>query len=102
MAAAISQATLDKITDRLNVIAGVELQNPEKAVELVAEKFDLVEDERAAIMKNLISGGDVSQWGLTNAVTALANDVASYDRAVELETIGGKVAGLSANQFGNN
>jgi hypothetical protein len=100
--AAISQATLDKITDRLNVIAGVTLQNPEKAVELVAEKFDLIEEERAAIMRNLISGGDVSQWGLTNAVTALANDVASYDRAVELETIGGKVAGLSANQFGNN
>lgn len=100
--AAISQATLDKITERLSAIAGVTLQNPEKAVELVAEKFDLIEDERAAVMRNLIAGGDVSQWGLTNAVTALANEVASYDRAVELETIGGKVAGLSASQFGNN
>lgn len=100
--AAISQATLDRITDRLNAIAGVKLENPEKAVELVAERFDLVEDERAAVMRNLISGGDVSQWGLTNAVTALANDVASYDRAVELETIGGKVAGLPAQVFGNN
>jgi hypothetical protein len=100
--AAISQATLDKITERLNAIAGVTLADPQKAVELVAERFDLVEDERAAVMRNLISGGDVSQWGLTNAVTALANDVASYDRAVELETIGGKVAGLPAQLFGNN
>lgn len=100
--AAVSQATLDKVAVRLNAIAGVELQNPEQAVELVAERFDLLEDERAAVMKNLISGGDVSQWGLTNAVTALANDVASYDRAIELETIGGKVAGLPAQVFGNN
>jgi hypothetical protein len=100
--AALSQATLDKITTRINAIAGVELKNPEEAVKLVAERFDLVEDERSAVMRNLIAGGDVSQWGLTNAVTALANDVASYDRAVELETIGGKVAGLPAQIFGNN
>jgi hypothetical protein len=100
--AAISQATLDKVTDRLNAIAGVKLQNPERAVELVAERFDLIEDERAQIMRNLIEGGDVSQWGLTNAVTALANEVASYDRAVELEEIGGKVAGMAAQAFGNN
>lgn len=100
--AAISQATLDKIAQRLNAIAGVNLQNPEKAVELVAEKFDLIEDERAAVMRNLIAGGDVSQWGLTNAVTGLANDAVSYDRAVELETIGGKVAAMTPNQFGNN
>jgi hypothetical protein len=100
--AALSQATLDKITERINSIAGVTLQNPEKAVEIVAEKYDLVADERAAVMRNLISGGDVSQWGLTNAVTALANTVESYDRAVELEEIGGKIAGLAATNFGNN
>lgn len=100
--AAISQATLDRITERLNAIAGVTLANPDKAVELVAERYDLVEDEKAAVMRNLISGGDVSQWGLTNAVTALANDVKSYDRAVELEEIGGKIAGMPANVFGNN
>lgn len=102
MKAAVSQATLDRITERLNAIAGVTLKDPQKAVELVAERFDLVEDERAAVMRNLIAGGDVSQWGLTNAVTALANEVPSYDRAVELETIGGKVAGLHASAFGNN
>lgn len=100
--AAISQTTLDKITERLNAIAGVELKDPQKAVELVAERFGLVDDERAAVMKNLIAGADVSQWGLTNAVTALANEVPSYDRAIELETIGGKVAGLPGQIFGAN
>jgi hypothetical protein len=100
--AAISQATLDKITERLNRAAGVKLENPEKAVELVVEKYDLSTDERTQVMKNLIEGGDVTLWGLTNAVTRIANDVASYDRAVELEEIGGRVVALPAHTFGAN
>lgn len=100
--AGVSQVTLDKVMERINGIAAVRLPNPEKAVEVVAEKFDLTVDERTGVMANLIAGGDVSQWGLTNAVTALANDTASYDRAIDLETIGGKIAGLPGNIFGAN
>lgn len=99
---AVRQATLDKVADRLNGIAQVKLANPEKAVEEVAKRFDLLENERTGVMANLIAGGDVSQWGLTNAVTALAHTAQSYDRAVELETIGGKVATLNASIFGVN
>lgn len=100
--AAVSQTTLDKVVERLNGIAAVKLEEPEQAVELVADRFGLVEQERDLVMKNLITGGDVSQWGLTNAVTAAANVAASYDRAVDLETIGGKVAALSPKLFGAN
>lgn len=100
--AAVNQTTLDKITDRLNGVAQVRLQDPAKAVELVTKRFDISQDEGKGVMANLISGGDVSQWGLVNAVTALANTAASYDRAIELETIGGKVAMLTPGAFGNN
>ena len=68
----------------------------------VVEKYDLSSDERTQVMRNLIEGGDVTQWGLTNAVTRIANDVESYDRAVELEEIGGKVVALPAHTFGAN
>ena len=100
--AAVQQTTLNGIADRLNGIARVMLPDPEKAIELVARKFDLGEDERKGVMRNLIAGGDVSQWGLTNAVTALANEAESYDRTIDLETIGGKVAALPAGTFGLN
>lgn len=100
--AAVSQTNLDKIVERLNGIATVKLANPEGAVELVAKKFDLLETERNGVMANLIAGGDVTQWGLTNAVTALANEIGSYDRAIELETIGGKVAAMGSHLFGSN
>lgn len=100
--AGVSQLTLDKVMERINGIAATKLANPEKAVELVAERFDLTVAERQGVMANLIAGADVSQWGLTNAVTQLANEVESYDRAIDLETIGGKVAGLPASMFGSN
>jgi len=39
---------------------------------------------------------------MTNAVTALAHTAANYDRCVELETIGGRVAALPAGTFAQN
>lgn len=100
--AAVNQTTLDTVLDRLNGIAAVKLDNPEKAVELVSKKFDLAESESNGVMRNLIAGGDVSQWGLLNAVTALAHDCPNYDRTVEIEAIGGKIAGLAPAALGNN
>lgn len=100
--AAISQATLDKVTAKINEAAGVKLANPEGAVDLVVERYDLTNDERAGVMRNLIEGADVSKWGLVNAVTALANTAENYDRAVELETVGGKILALGAETFGRN
>lgn len=97
---AVSQDTLNRVLERLRGIAATELPDPEKAVEIVAEKFALVEDERAAVMKNLIAGGDVSQWGLVNAVTALAHTAKDYDRCVEIEGFGGKIAELPRATFG--
>jgi hypothetical protein len=99
---AMTQATLDTVVDRLNGIAAVKLENPENAVELVSKQFDLVESERNDVMRNLIAGGDVSQWGLLNAVTEIANTCKNYDRAIELETIGGKIASLPSTTFGAN
>ena len=51
------------------------------------------------MLKHLIQGGDLSAWGLGNAVTRAAQDVASYDRATEMESIGGKVIELSPAEW---
>lgn len=40
-------------------------------------------------MRHLINDGDLSHYGLTNAITRAAQDATSYDRAVELEEVGG-------------
>lgn len=74
--------------------------NPVEAVKLLAKKQSLTGFEETSILRNLIEGADLSRWGLINAVTATAKeDVLDYDRATELETLGGNLLMLPAPQF---
>ena len=47
----------------------------------------------------MIEGGDTSQYGLLNAVTAYSQDVSDYDRASELEELGGKIVDLTEAEW---
>ena len=73
--------------------------NPVKAVELLSNKFKLQQSESSGVLQHLIQGGDLSQWGLLNAVTRTAQDVESYDRATELEELGATVMSLPSAQW---
>lgn len=57
-------------------------------VKLAAPKFGFTQNESSGILDHLIRGGDLSLYGFSNAVTRYAQDVKSYDRSTELETIG--------------
>lgn len=61
-------------------------------VELSGKEYGLSQGEQDGVLKYLISGGDLSLYGLSNAVTRQSQDVDSYDRATELEGIGWKMA----------
>lgn len=100
--AAISSEAFDKVLGRMQETTGRAIeQDPETVVERLAESFKLTEPEQAAVLRNLWQGTDRSQWGLLNAVTAVANDsnLVSFDRAVELESIGGQILDLSPTQW---
>ena len=47
------------------------------------------------MLRHLIEGGDLSAYGLVNAVTHFAQDVDDYDRATEFEALGGTHARAS-------
>jgi hypothetical protein len=51
----------------------------------------LNQTERNGVLKHLIEGGDLSKYGLVNAVTRTGQDAESYDRATELELAGFKL-----------
>lgn len=70
---------------------GPRVERPAKAVEVLAKAVGLTGDESDSILERLIREQDYSRWGMLNAVTNLANDVESYDRASELENIGGQI-----------
>lgn len=73
--------------------------NPVKAIEVTKKTFGLSETQGSSIMKHLISGSDLSQWGLANAVTRTANDEDDYDKATDLERLGGQIIELNQRDW---
>lgn len=69
--------------------------DPEKVVEVTAKQFNLTESERGGVLRHLIDDGDLSRWGMINAITRQSQDVENYDRATELERTGGKLLEMS-------
>jgi hypothetical protein len=70
-----------------------------KTVELAAARFQLTEAERSGVLDHLIKGGDLSQYGLHSAVTRFSADVVDYDRASELERLGGRIIELPQGEW---
>ena len=98
---AFDTGTMTKRIEQMEVAAGRMI--PEKAVEKVMEivqkQHGLSDGERGSVFEHLIAGGNLSQYGLHAAVTRAAADVDNYDRATELEYLGGRVLELPANQW---
>ena len=95
---AFNELAFQKELDTLRVAAGIPIETIqlEDSVKEVTKKYVLSKDEGAGILRNLITGGDLSKWGLANAVTSLANNPEiGYDRAVELERVGGEVINMN-------
>ena len=69
------------------------------AVERLAKVERLSEGERAGVLTHLAAGGDLSKWGVLSAVTRQAEDVESYDRATELEELGGKILAYTDREW---
>jgi hypothetical protein len=85
-------ARLSVVLDQLRAEADIPLTaKPDRAVQVLAKANQLREAETQQILMNLLQSGDFTRWGVSNAVTLLAHDSESYDRAVELERLGGAI-----------
>lgn len=73
-----------------------------EVIEIVTDRFRLNETEGKSVLKHLAAGGDLSLFGLVNAVTRTAEDVESYDRAIEFERMGGEVLELPQTVWGKH
>lgn len=70
-----------------------------RAVEVLGSTLGLTQAEQGNVLRHLIEGGDLSQYGLINAVTRTAEDMESYDRASDLEALGGRVLDLTPAEW---
>lgn len=85
---------------KMQGLAGARITgDPVRVVEVLAQRVGTSESEQDGILRSLIEGGDLSAWGLLNAVTAQSHTARNYDRAVELEAAGGSLLDLSSNEW---
>ena len=91
--AAVDQARFAAIVDKMREAteATMEAKVVPQVVELASKEYGMTEAEGKGILGHLIAGGDLSLYGLANAVTRQAQDVESYDRSTELEATGYKI-----------
>ena len=70
-----------------------------KLVKLASKDFGIKDEESTGILQHLIEGKDLTLYGLSNAVTRHSQDVETYDRATQLESIGYKILSMPAPQW---
>ena len=98
--AAIEESRFAQVVGRLKEAAGIPITGKvTEVVELTARTYGINSDEQDSVLQHLIAGGDLSQYGLSNAITRASQDVESYDRATTLEGIGWQVAAMPAVQW---
>lgn len=98
--AAVSEVTFVHAAQKLQRTLDIPLLgDPVKSVEVLADRYSLNEAERTGVLRELITAGDLSGYGLVNAVTRSSQEIEDYDRATEMEAIGGKLIELSRSEW---
>lgn len=93
--ATLDGRVLDKIVAKLTAARGDAITgNPATLVEVFGKQQGLTEDERGGLLRHLTGSGEMTRYGLQWAVTRLAGEVEDYDRASDLERLGGHVIEL--------
>jgi len=69
------------------------------SVEMLSKSYSLNEAESSNVLDNFITGNNHTRWGMANAVTLASQKVDSYDRASELERVGGKILEMPATTW---
>ena len=98
--AAIEEARFSQIVGRLQESSQAKITGRiQDVVELTGKNYGLSTAEQDSILNYLIQGGDLSLYGLSNAITRSSQDVESYDRATTLEAVGWNVATMASSQW---
>ncbi|WP_326975575.1 hypothetical protein [Caproicibacter sp. BJN0012] len=96
MRTAVGEARFAKVIDKLREAAEVKISGPvPEVVELTSREFGFTKNEQTGILQHLIEGGDLSRYGLSNAVTRASQDAESYDRATALECASWQIVAMA-------
>jgi len=99
-AAVLGEIRFNEIAAKLaESVYGDKVIAPVAATQELQQRFSLTDAERDAVLRELTTAGDFSQWGLANSLTAAAKSAESFDRQAELEGLGWDVATLPTKEY---
>lgn len=84
------------IVTKMQEAAGERIESKDipAVVEVTAQHFGYTETTKAGILAHLIAGGDMTRYGLMNAITRQSQDEEDYERATQLEMDGATIIEL--------
>lgn len=74
-------------------------EQAERVVERLRRLKSFSQPEADGILRHLFEDGDLSKFGLSNAITRFSQDVESYDRASFFERVGGEIIAMSDTRW---
>ena len=90
VSASVDEAKFMLTVDKMRTAMDIKTcDNPVQTVEMLGDRYVLNKLERASVLRHFIMGNDFSHYGLVNAVTRSSQDIPDYNRATELERLGG-------------
>jgi hypothetical protein len=98
--AAFDRARFDALCDKIADTQNDKIEgDPVQVVKLATSRFNLSEATGTGILRHLIEGGDLSRFGLYNALTRASQDVEDYDDATALERHGAQIIELPQTEW---
>jgi len=83
-----------KWIDEINEVASIKVVKPTVAIEKIAKHFNLTKTQEENILNEFIDNSPNAgntQWGMSMAVTRIAQDEENYDNRIALEEVGAKL-----------
>jgi hypothetical protein len=96
---AFDKVQFNALIDKVEGTQADKIEDAVQVVQLTSKRWGLNETEGKGILKHLIEGASLTRFGLLNAITRQAQDVEDYDRATELERLGGEIIELPQNEW---
>lgn len=98
--AAFDRAKFDSLCEKIEGTRQEKIEGDlVQVVRKAGQRLGLSEGEGSAVLRALAEGGDLSRFGLYNAVTRASQDVEDYDRATDLEAVGAKIIELPKREW---
>ena len=98
--ASMNDETFSIIVQQLARASEIPVEIPaSEAVQRLSKKYTFNQNEQDNVLASLLVENDLTMYGLSNAVTRASKEIPSYDRATELEAVGGQIITLKDSEW---